>query len=96
MPQRTDDLTVADDALLWRRILDPRWVNKEEDGSYRPTSAAFRDGLTGEISVHLAEQIEVETVMKGYEDTCALVAWASGTSPADWARRFIASFLEET
>lgn len=54
------------DTELWRRIRPspPQMV----EGGSRPSSAAFRDGLTGELSVHIAELTTVESVLSRYPD----------------------------
>lgn len=47
---------IDDDDLLWRRIVNvPQWIKELPDGSYRVSSAAFKDGYTGQVSVHLAK-----------------------------------------
>lgn len=53
MPPRQDDPTVRDDEVLWRRIL-PEWLHANPDGSVRPSSVAFTDRRSGEVSVHRA------------------------------------------
>jgi hypothetical protein len=56
MPQRIDDQSIKDEDLLWRRIVNtPIWIKRNSDGTYRPSSAAFLDDYTGEVSVHLAK-----------------------------------------
>ena len=55
MVSRSDDPSIADDEALWRRILPvPAMLVTLPDGSRRPSSAAFLDGHTGEVSVHRA------------------------------------------
>ena len=55
MVARSDDPSIADDEALWRRILPvPAMLVTHPDGSRRPSSAAFLDGHTGEVSVHRA------------------------------------------
>jgi hypothetical protein len=53
MPERIDDTTIGADEVLWRRIL-PDWLHVEPNGEVRPISYAFRDHLSGELSVHIA------------------------------------------
>jgi hypothetical protein len=53
MAERVDDLTIADDEILWRRIL-PEWLHSEPNGQIRPGSVSFIDRLSGEVSVHIA------------------------------------------
>lgn len=53
MPGRVDDPSIGDDEVLWRRII-PEWVQHEPDGQVRPSSIAFIDRRSGEVSVHLA------------------------------------------
>lgn len=61
MPPRQDDPTIRDDELLWRRIL-PEWVHVNPDGSTRPSSVAFIDRRSGEVSVHRAELTDLDLV----------------------------------
>jgi hypothetical protein len=53
MQPRIDDSSIGDEERLWRRII-PQWIVQAEDGKLRPSSAAFLDGHTGEVSVHIA------------------------------------------
>ena len=56
MTERDDLSTINDEDPLWRRIVNvPQWIKELPDGSYRVSSAAFKDGRTGEVSVHLAK-----------------------------------------
>jgi hypothetical protein len=43
---------VRDDEALWRRLIHPDWI--APDGT-RPSSMAFKDRRSGEVSVHRAE-----------------------------------------
>lgn len=53
-----------DNDILWRRIPnDPNMVKETPDGKLRLTSAAFRDGNTGEVSVHLAKLTTMEKAL---------------------------------
>jgi hypothetical protein len=65
MPIRIDDLSIADDELLWRR-LHPDWVLPADDG-FRISSAAFKDGRR-EVSVDLAELTTQEKTLAGFPD----------------------------
>lgn len=50
-----DDASIADDAILWRRVPDRHFV-PGPDGRLRPSSAAFDDGGDGDsMSAVLAE-----------------------------------------
>src|SRR3989442_5587798 len=66
MPDRTDDSSIKDEDPLWRRILSS-WVHRNPDGTVRPSSVAFLDRLSGEVSVHLARLTNVERVLAGHE-----------------------------
>lgn len=66
MPERVDDLSITNDALLWRR-LHPIWVIQNDDGSYRVSSAAFKDGQH-EVSVNLAALTTIEDTLAGFPD----------------------------
>jgi len=65
MPERLDDPTVADHEVLWRRIL-PEWIHRSPDGTCRPASMAFLDGLTGEVSVHRAGLTTIERALQDH------------------------------
>src|SRR6266849_2328405 len=66
MPERVDDTRIADDEILWRRIL-PEWLHQEPDGKVRPMSYAFRDQLSGELSVHMASVMkDPNLALKGF------------------------------
>ncbi len=67
MDQDVDRPTINDDDLLWRRIPDdPNMIKLCSDGTYRLTSAAFKDGKNGEVSVHLAKLTTKERALAGY------------------------------
>ncbi|MGH9833349.1 MAG: hypothetical protein ACREBD_11340 [Blastocatellia bacterium] len=69
MPQRIDDQSIKDEDLLWRRIVNtPVWIKQNSDGTYRPSSAAFLDDYTGEVSVHLAKLTTQEQALAGCPD----------------------------
>jgi len=74
---RSDDLSIKDDEILWRRIVPSVvWIprdengapNRREDGSIQVSSAVFRDGRTNEVSVHRACMTSIDVVLKGYPD----------------------------
>lgn len=68
MPQRPNDQSIPDHELLWRRIL-PRWLHKQPDGTFRPSSMAFLDdtpGNNGEVSVDLASLTTIESSLAAY------------------------------
>ena len=52
---------VPDEARLWRRII-PAWIT---DGGI--SSAAFRDGRSGEVSVFLADMTSKAAMLDGWE-----------------------------
>jgi hypothetical protein len=61
---RTDDLEIADNDLLLRRILDkPEWYYIE-DGEPKVSSAAFRD-RNNEVSVNVAALTTHEQALQG-------------------------------
>ncbi|MGI8640405.1 MAG: hypothetical protein ACR2MG_10740 [Pyrinomonadaceae bacterium] len=69
MSPRSDDKSIADEELLWRRICDvPQWIKKLEDGEIKPSSAAFLDNFTNEVSVNVASLTTQEKVMEKYPD----------------------------
>jgi hypothetical protein len=68
MPQRPDDQSIPNHELLWRRLL-PRWLHKQPDGSFRPSSMAFLDdtpGNDGEVSVDVASRTTTEKSLTAY------------------------------
>jgi hypothetical protein len=65
MPNRVDDGTVADDEILWRRLL-PSWVEADEAGRTRTRSLAFLDRRSGDISVHRASMTTEEFVLRNH------------------------------
>lgn len=76
----SDDGSIPDDAVLWRRILDNRHaITKNKDGTLRPSSLVFRDGSEArEVSLHLADLTTVETVLQGRPDVIAITAITAG------------------
>jgi hypothetical protein len=60
----TDGDPVPPEVELWRRIPD-QWVHFDPSGT-RPMSQAFRDGITGDLSVHIAELTNVDQVLAAY------------------------------
>ena len=66
MPQRSDDIDIADTELLLRRICDiPQWINSK-DGQIKPSSAAFLDNYTNEVSVSVSSLTTQEKTLEGY------------------------------
>jgi len=64
MPQGIEDVSILDEDLLWRRILDDptRWWTKNPDGTIRPSSSSFlqrkekdSDKLENGLSVQLSK-----------------------------------------
>ncbi|SRR6266498_280271 len=69
MTQDVDHPTVKDDDQLWRRIPDlPQMIKKLPDGTCRPSSAAFKDGLDGEVSVHWAKLTTKKKALAEYPE----------------------------
>ena len=70
MPQRVDDLNVADHEDLLRRIWNQEpWINLKllKDGTLRPSSVAFLDEIN-EVSVHRAVQKTPQEALQGFPD----------------------------
>ena len=64
-----DDLTIPDEALLWRRIPPIWWIKDPGTGQYRLTSEAFDDARDKTpLSVAIAAEVVggTETFLKGY------------------------------
>lgn len=62
---RVDDASIADAEPLWRRILRA-WVCADQLGGSRPMSIAFRDGRSGEVSVHRGNMTAPQAVLAGH------------------------------
>ena len=61
-----DDITIADDALVVRRISQNQQFFDEKTGFRRPASIAFRqNGLDGDVSVYLMAETTFEAVAAG-------------------------------
>lgn len=62
-----DDLSIADDTIVWRRI--PPWhVKNEGDNTFRPSSAAFEDSPGGDpMSVILSSDGTIARAMQGHK-----------------------------
>jgi hypothetical protein len=56
-PKTTDDMTIADDSQLWRRV--PPWhlIEDKNLGTVRPSSAAFDDPAGSSMSVVLGNEV---------------------------------------
>src|SRR5882757_9908348 len=63
--ERQDDPAIADDEILWRRVL-PEWIHTEANGNTRPQSISFVDRRSGELSVHRARLTTAERVLNGW------------------------------
>ncbi len=79
----SDDLSIPDDAVLWRRVTPEQCVKDTSSGEYRPSSAAFKDHPDGSpMSVLLADEVEAsgrsaESVLAAYKGY-GLVAFTAG------------------
>ena len=68
MSLRTDDTDLTDESVLLRRIWNtPIWV-VEKDGLLRPSSAAFLDNITNEVSVSVADLTTPEEELRNLPD----------------------------
>jgi hypothetical protein len=82
-----DDVTIKDDAPLWRRVPPPHFIFDENRQAWRPSSAAFDDHPNGSpMSVLLGEDILAagrtpESVLEGHEQF-ALVSFTAGLARA--------------
>ena len=75
-PQHADDPSIRDADALWRRIL-PAWVVAVEGGGYRPSSSAFLDNHTTELSIHLAALTTPDNALAGHPDDNLAEIWAA-------------------
>lgn len=68
-----DPVEEVDDAvILWRRII-PQWIKTNENGAEFIASAAFRDNVDGNISVHISTLTTAELVRRDFP-FCRLAA----------------------
>jgi hypothetical protein len=67
MPDDQDDPSITNDAILWRRI-SPLWVHWGDGTTPRPQSVAFRDRVTGKVSVSLAAETTILKLLRCYPD----------------------------
>lgn len=71
MPDRIDDPELQEDDLLWRRIPNNQQsISKKglPEGEIRPSSAAFTDELSGELSVFVEKLKSADSVLEGHPD----------------------------
>jgi hypothetical protein len=85
MAQDVDDPTINGDDLLWRRIPNVPQMIKVLDGTYHISSAAFIDGIDGQVSVHLSKLTTIEKALaehpeKGLVEITASVPQSLGHS----------------
>jgi hypothetical protein len=64
MQPRIDDSSIGDEERLWRRII-PRWIITE-DGKFRPSSTAFLDDYTNEVSVNIAVLTDLDKALEDH------------------------------
>lgn len=83
--QYTDDTTIQDDIILWRRITKVQCIDDQNRGGKRPSSAAFYDHPNGTpMSVALEDVFFMKTsrdpndYIKGYENVVALASFTAG------------------
>lgn len=85
-----DDLTIADGAVLWRRI-HPMWAVEENHGGLRVSSAAFDDSKDGSpTSVFIADIVrstgrQAGQLLAGFKDY-GLAALTAGQARAPGQR----------
>ena len=66
IPNYQDDPTIGHDVSLWRRV-NPIHFVKENNGTVRPSSAAFQDHPNGTpMSVVIAAECTIERALAGY------------------------------
>ena len=65
--RRLDDPSITDEDSLYRRIL-PSWVVPKIGGGFRPSSSAFLDNRSGEVSVNVARLTTQERVLATYPE----------------------------
>lgn len=65
MCDRPDDPSIPNEERLWRRILS-NWVYRPAGDRPRPSSAAFKDNLSGEVSVFIASLTTTDTLLQNH------------------------------
>src|SRR5437899_3464025 len=65
MCDRPDDLSIPNEERLWRRIR-ANWVHRPTGEAPRPTSAAFKDNLSGEVSVFIASRTTTDMLLRDH------------------------------
>jgi len=63
MCDRPNDPSIPDDERLWRRIRSD-WVHRPAGDQPRPSSAAFKDNLSGEVSVFIASATTTDALLQ--------------------------------
>lgn len=81
MPDRVDDGSVRNDEVLLRRLLSD-WIERDESGRVRPTSLAFIDRRSGELSVH-RQQLTSEAFVLRNHPTHGIAAFPAGAARAE-------------
>jgi hypothetical protein len=68
MPEPVD-LSIQNRDILWRRI-HPGWIEwaGENEGITRPTSVAFQDRITAEVSVSVARETTKYRILRCYPE----------------------------
>ncbi len=64
---------VADDEILFRRLTVRDWIQKKDDGTFRPSSAVYRSRFD-DISVDIASKTTPEKSIKGAFALIELIA----------------------
>lgn len=76
MCDRPDDPSIPNEERLWRRIRSD-WVYRLSDPP-RPTSAAFKDNLSGEVSAFIASLTTTDTMLPQDRATDSLAEITAG------------------
>jgi hypothetical protein len=77
MCDRPNDPSIPNEERLWRRIR-PDWVFRPPGQAPRPTSAAFKDNLSGEVSVFIASLTTTDTLLPQERATDSLAEITAG------------------
>jgi len=65
----TDDPTIGDNEIIWRRVPEVWVVEDNNLKCKRPSSACFQDGAKGSMSVYIASEAQsAQVVMQGAKE----------------------------
>lgn len=90
-----DDPSIPDNAALWRRIPPGWWIQDENLGRLRPTSAAFDDHRDGTAMSVLIEEIVLSTGRCSDDILAPYEGYAMASIRAGFARKCSLGVMRE-